>query len=230
MCGRYTITVEEEILFARFKIRENCGEHLPRYNVAPTQKNPVVLVNEKDQRIMTQMRWGLIPYWAKEESIGNKMINARLETITQKPSFKTAFAKRRCLVPADGYYEWNKTGTSKKKQPYRIVLKSRELFAFAGLWDEWRNPEGEKIKSYTIITTEADELVNKIHPRMPLILIPENEDKWIDPSYTNLESLHGLLQPYPSDLMEMYEVSPLVGKASVDQKELIRPVNQQFNF
>jgi putative SOS response-associated peptidase YedK len=224
MCGRYTITVEEEVLFARFKIRGNGGQHLPRYNVAPTQNNPVVLVNEKNQRIMAQMRWGLIPYWAKEESIGNRMINARIETITGKPSFKTAFIKRRCLVPADGYYEWSKIGASKKKQPYRIVLKSRELFAFAGLWDIWKNEKGSIIRSYTIITTEADNLVGNIHPRMPVILRPENEDKWIDPTLKDVKTIEKLLQPYPSNLMEMYEVSPLVGRANIDVESLIQPI------
>ena len=224
MCGRYTITVEEEILFARFKILQNIGQYTPRYNVAPTQNNPVVLVNEKNQRIMARMKWGLIPFWAKDESIGYKMINARLETLTQKPSFKTAFVKRRCLVPADGYYEWNKTGSSKKKQPFRVVLKSRELFAFAGLWDEWKNEEGEKIQSYTIITTEADSLVAKIHPRMPVILRPENEDKWIDPALNDVKAIEKLLRPYPSDSMEMYEVSPLVGRTNIDMESLIRPI------
>ena len=226
MCGRYTITVEEEILFARFKILQNGGQFTPLYNVSPTQNNPVVLVNDKNQRIMSRMKWGLIPFWAKDASIGNKMINARLETLTQKPSFKTAFVKRRCLVPADGYYEWSKTGTVRKKQPFRIVLKSRELFAFAGLWDEWKNEEGEKIQSYTIITTEADSLVAKIHPRMPVILKPENEDKWIDPVLKDVEAIEKLLRPYPSNLMEMYEVSPLVGRANIDEKSLIQPIAQ----
>ncbi len=170
------------------------------------------------------MKWGLIPFWAKDASIGYKMINARMETLTQKPSFKTAFIKRRCLVPADGYYEWSKTGTAKNKQPFRIVLKSRGLFAFAGLWDEWKNEEGEKIQSYTIITTEADSQVAKIHPRMPVILRPENEDKWIDPALKDVETIEKLLRPYPSNLMEMYEVSPLVGRANIDEKSLIQPI------
>ena len=197
---------------------------MPRYNVAPTQSNPIVLVNNENKRIMTPMRWGLIPSWAKEEAIGNKMINARIETVTQKPSFKTAFMKRRCLVPADGYYEWRKSGAPGKKSPFRIVLKSKELFAFAGLWDVWKNEEGETIQSYTIITTEADDLVSKIHPRMPVILRPENEDKWIDPTVNDLKTLRSALKPYPSDLMEMYEVSPLVGRANLDVESFIQPI------
>ena len=224
MCGRYTISVEEEALLARFKVWENLGQHAPRYNVAPTQKNPVVLVNKENKRIMTPMRWGLIPSWAKEEAIGNKMINARKETVTFKPSFKTAFMTRRCLVPADGYYEWKKPGTPGRRTPFRIILKSREVFAFAGLWDIWKNKEGDIIPSYTIITTEADDLVNKIHPRMPVILRPDNEDKWIDPILRDPATIIKLLEPYPSDLTEMYEVSPIVGKANIDVEDLIKPI------
>jgi putative SOS response-associated peptidase YedK len=224
MCGRYTITIEEEALLARFRIWESQGQHSPRYNVAPTQKNPVVLVNKKNKRIMTQMRWGLIPSWAKDESIGNRMINARMETITQKPSFKTAFMRRRCLVPADGYYEWKKPGTPGRKTPFRIVLKSREVFAFAGLWEIWRNKEGEVIPSYTIITTEADDMVGKVHPRMPVILRPENEDRWIDLTPKDSANLLKLLDPYPADSTEMYEVSPVVGKAIIDTEDLIKPI------
>jgi putative SOS response-associated peptidase YedK len=224
MCGRYTITIEEEALLARFKVWKSQVQHSPRYNVAPTQKNPVVVVNKENKRIMTPMKWGLIPSWAKEEAIGNRMINARMETVTQKPSFRTAFLRRRCLVPADGYYEWNKPGTPGRKTPFRIVLKSREVFAFAGLWEIWRNKKGEVIPSYTIITTEADDMVGKVHPRMPVILRPENEDGWIDPKPKDSANLLKLLDPYPADSTEMYEVSPVVGKANIDTEELIKPI------
>ena len=223
MCGRYTLTANTDAIVKRFKVKDYQGEHKPRYNIAPTQKNPVVLLNEKTQRIMTDMRWGLIPFWAKDEKIGYKMINARVETVVEKPSFKKAFITRRCLVPADGYYEWQKTGKPGRKPPYRIVLKSKELFAFAGLWDAWNNESGDTICSYTIITTEADELVGEIHPRMPIILRPENEDAWIDSTLKDTESLMRLLNPYPSDLTEMYGVSPLVGRVNIDTEELIKP-------
>lgn len=225
MCGRYTLTANTDALIKRFKIKDYQGEHRPRYNIAPTQKNPVVLLNEKTERMMTDMRWGLIPFWAKDEKIGYKMINARVETVAEKPSFKKAFITRRCLVPADGYYEWQKTGKPGRKPPYRIALKSRELFAFAGLWEAWKNQIGEIVHSYTIITTEADKLVAKIHPRMPVILRPENEDNWIDPNLRDAENLMKLLNPYPSKLTEMYEVSPVVGRANIDTAELIIPVN-----
>ena len=224
MCGRYTITVKEEILIQRFKVKEYQGEYFPRFNVAPSQNNPVVLINEKNSRVILPMKWGLIPSWAKEEAIGSKMINARIETVSEKPSFRTAFSKRRCLVPADGYYEWRKNNKPGKKQPFRIVLKSRELFAFAGLWDLWKNPEGETIRSYTIITTEADELVRKIHPRMPVILRPENEDVWLDPNLHDLKILGKALSPYPADLTEMYEVSSLVGNPGIDIEACILPI------
>jgi len=224
MCGRYTLAVKEAILLQRFNIFDFEGEHKPRYNIAPSQDNPVVFLNEKSQRIMTPMRWGLIPHWAQDESIGNRMINARIETVAQKPSFKTSLRKRRCLVPVDGYYEWTKLGKPGKGRPFRIVTKSRELFAFAGLWDVWKNQIGDLIQSYTIITTEADELVGQIHPRMPVILRPENEDRWIDPHLEGLESLMKALTPYPAGLMEMYEVSPLVGNPNNDVEECIQQI------
>jgi len=223
MCGRYTLTANTDTIIKRFKIKDFQGEHKPRYNIAPTQKNPVVLLDEIRERIITDMRWGLIPSWAEDEKIGYKMINARVETVSEKPSFKKALITRRCLVPADGYYEWQKIGKPGRKPPFRIVLKSRELFAFAGLWDSWKNRNGDTVCSYTIITTEADELVGKIHPRMPIILRPENEDVWIDSTLKDTESIMRLLNPYPSDLTEMYGVSPLVGRANIDVKELIQP-------
>jgi len=223
MCGRYTLTADTGALIKRFKIKDYQGEHKPRYNIAPTQKNPVVLLNENEERIMSDMTWGLIPFWAKDEKIGYKMINARVETVAEKPSFRKAFITRRCLVPADGYYEWVKTGKPGRKPPYRIVLKSKELFAFAGLWETWKDPEGEIVHSYTIITTEADKLVAKIHPRMPVILRPENEDNWIDPTVRDTDSLLKLLNPYPSKFTEMYEVSPMVGRPNSDVEDIIRP-------
>jgi putative SOS response-associated peptidase YedK len=226
MCGRYTLALKEEILRQRFNVKEFDWKYIPRYNIAPSLENPVVLINEEKKRIMTLMRWGLIPHWAKDESIGNRMINARIETVAQKPSFRTSLRKRRCLVPADGYYEWKKPAKPGKRTPYRIVLKSREPFAFAGLWDVWINQIGQLTHSYTIITTEADELVGRIHPRMPVILRPENEDVWIDPSAESLADLKKALVPYPANLMEMYEVSPLVGSPNNDIEECIQPIKK----
>jgi putative SOS response-associated peptidase YedK len=226
MCGRYTLTANTDTIIKRFKVKDFQGEHNPRYNIAPTQENPVVVLNKKQERIIYPMRWGLIPSWSKDEKIGYKMINARIETVAEKPSFKKAFITRRCLIPADGYYEWQKTGKPGRKPPFRIVLKSRELFVFAGLWDSWKNPEGDIIHSYTIITTKADDLIGKIHPRMPVILRPENEDNWIDPALKDTEGLMGLLDPYPSKFTEMYEVSTLVGRANIDVENLIEQIKK----
>jgi putative SOS response-associated peptidase YedK len=224
MCGRYTLTVNSDTIIRRFNIKDYIGEHSPRYNIAPAQVNPVVLLNEKHNRIMTSMKWGLIPHWSKDQTIGYKMINARAETIAEKPSFRKPLISQRCLVPADGYYEWQKTGMPGKRPPYRIVLKSSEVFAFAGLWDAWKNEEGNLIHSYTIITTEADELISKIHPRMPVILKPENEDNWIDTENKDLKNIMPLLEPVPAKFTEMYEVSAKVGRADNDLEELILPV------
>ena len=226
MCGRYTLALKEEILRQRFNVKEFDWKYIPRYNIAPSQENHVVLINEEKKRIMTLMRWGLIPHWAEDESVGNRMINARIETVAQKPSFRTSLRKRRCLVPADGYYEWEKPAKPGKRTPYRIVLKSREPFAFAGLWDVWVNQIGQPIHSYAIITTEVDELAGRIHPRMPAILRPENEGVWIDPSAESLADLRKALVPYPSNLMEMYEVSPLLGNPNSDIEECIQPIKK----
>ena len=228
MCGRYSILGEISQILLRFDVDEQLGleKFSPRYNVAPTQKNPVVFTNEQKKRILMPMRWGLIPRWAKDETIGNRMINARAETVSEKPSFKDSLMRRRCLIPADGYYEWEKTGKPGKRTPFRIVLKSNELFAFAGLWEVWTNQIGQAIRTYTIITTQADELVGKIHPRMPIILKPENENVWLDPELKSLSDLKQALIPLPADLVEMYEVSPLVGNPQNDTEEVIKPIKK----
>ena len=225
MCGRYTLTADKDTITKRFSLKDFQGEHSPRYNIAPAQTNPVVVLSKNQERIVFPMRWGLVPGWAKDEKIGYKMINARAETLTEKPSFKNVLYHRRCLVPADGYYEWQKPAKPGIRSPFRIVLKSRELFAFAGLWDTWKSGSEKTICTYTIITTEADEVVGKIHPRMPVILRPENEDKWMDPELRDTDSLYRLLNPYPANLMEMYEVSSLVGRANIDVEEFMKHIN-----
>lgn len=169
------------------------------------------------------MRWGLVPFWAKEASIGYKMINAKSETLTEKPSFRKPFKEKRCLVLADGFYEWGKTD-KKNKVPYRLVLKNRQPFAFAGLWDIWKTPEGDKLLSFTIITTSANELMESIHDRMPVILHEKDEAKWLDPEFKDTEKLSSLLQPYPSELMEAYKVSTIVNSPKNDTLACIEPV------
>lgn len=176
-----------------------------------------------DGRISVKlMQWGLVPSWAKDPAIGDWMINARAETLTEKPSFKRLVGKKRCLVLTDGFYEWRKEG--KRKIPMRFVLKSREPFAFAGLWDSWRKPEGDELQSYTIITTQANELLKPVHDRMPVILDSLAQKTWLDPEVTEPRVLTVLLQSFPSELMEAYDVSTLVNSPTNDRPECILTV------
>src|SRR3972149_7216657 len=201
MCGRMTLTTDKDDLQSRFGYPDDSSVLFkPRYNIAPSQDSRVVTVKE-DNRVLIMMRWGLIPFWAKEASIGYKMINAKAETVHEKPSFRKSFKEKRCLVLADGFYEWTKKD-KKNKVPFRFVLKTKEPFSFAGLWDQWKNPDGEILLSFTIITTHANELMSPIHDRMPVILQEKDESKWLDPKFKNTEKLKSLAQPYPSAKME----------------------------
>lgn len=191
MCGRFTLTTDLKALAERFCVPASTANYSPRYNIAPTQ--PVIVVGDDGARYMKVMKWGLIPSWAKDPSIGSKMINARAETIAEKPSFRNALKKRRCLIPASGFYEWQKLGTG--KQPLHIVLKSREPFAFAGVWEHWTSPEMEEVLTCTIITTAANELMKSVHDRMPVILSREDEAMWLDPKVHEPEKLLPLLKP-----------------------------------
>ena len=221
MCGRFTLTPELKVLAERFSVSPTpTADYNPRYNIAPTQ--PVIVIEDNGKRSMKTMKWGLIPSWAKDPSIGNRMINARVETLTEKPSFRDALKKRRCLIPADSFYEWQKLG--KVKQPVRIVLKSREAFGLAGLWDCWTSPAQEEVLSCTIITTEANELMQEIHDRMPVILNRDVEGRWLDPTVNNLVVLLGMLKPYPSELMEYYSVSKGVNSPGHDAADCIVPL------
>ncbi len=223
MCGRFTRSTDKDDLQSRFGfINPSNIPLVPRFNIAPTQNSPTVIVKE-DQRELTMMRWGLIPPWAKDMSIGYKMINARGETLTQKSSFKRPFKERRCLVLTDGFYEWKKT-EKKNKIPHHFVLKSRGPFAFAGLWDEWKKPDGDKLLSFTIITTMANELMGTIHDRMPVILHQNDEAKWLDPQFKDTDKLTELLKPFPSDLMEAYEVSTIVNSPKNEVEDCIKPI------
>ena len=190
MCGRITLSTDKDDLQSRWGFIDPSGVLdliKPRYNIAPSQNSPTLVVKE-DRRVLVMMRWGLVPFWAKEASIGYKMINAKSETLTEKPSFRKPFKEKRCLVLADGFYEWEKTD-KKNKVPYRFVLKNRQPFAFAGLWDVWKTPEGDTLLSFTIITTRANELMERIHDRMPVILNEKDEAKWLDPEFKDTSSL-----------------------------------------
>ncbi len=220
MCGRYTVT-KTEGLTERFKAEQPQLPITARYNVAPSQVMPVVLRNSPNR--VEWLKWGLVPFWSKEPKAGYSTINARAEGIADKPTYRKPIRSQRCIVPADGFYEWQKTGVG--KQPYYIQLKDGQLFGFAGLYDIYRDQDGQELKTFTIITTEANELMAPIHNRMPVILRPEDEDLWLDKAVTDPQAVVGLLQPYPAELMVAYPVSKLVNKPENDLPELVRTVN-----
>ncbi len=222
MCGRFTrISLLEDIIEA-FDVAEIACDLGASYNIAPTQPIAVIQEQSGTRRLVT-FRWGLIPHWAKDASMGNKLINARAETLTQKPSFRQAFKKSRCLIVADGFYEWQTRGTS--KVPLYIKLKSGEPFGFAGLYEYGMSPEGTSIGTCAIITTEANELMRPIHNRMPVILPKEHYTLWLDPTIEDETLLLPLLQPFASDEMEAYEVSRLVNSPRNNSPACIQPVS-----
>ncbi len=223
MCGRYSITTAPEAMRRLFNFVGPLPNLRPRYNVAPTQDLPVVRYNpEARQRSLDLLRWGLIPRWAKDPSIGAKLINARADGVATKPSFRDAFRKRRCLIPSDAFYEWAKN--TKPKQPYAIRLKGRELFALAGLWEGWRNVEGDWLRTFTIITTDANELVAPIHNRMPVILDPSNYAVWLGEVLADDGQLLALLKPFPASKMEAHRVGLGVNRVANDDASLLEPV------
>jgi len=205
MCGRFILLTDLSVIIKSFDIQEVAGEYSQGNNISPGQHITVVL-RKDDQNSLVNFRWGLIPSWAKDPSIGNRMINARAETISEKPSFKHAFQKRRCLIPADGFYEWQKLG--KMKKPLRFSLKSGEPFGLAGLYETWISPEKKPVNTCTIITTAANELTLPIHDRMPVIVPKEQEAAWIDPDNHDQKELLSILKPYTSNEMTMSEVDP----------------------
>jgi putative SOS response-associated peptidase YedK len=205
MCGRFILLTDLSVIIKSFDIQNIAGEYRPGSNISPGQQIAAVL-RKDDLNSLVDFRWGLIPSWAKDPSIGNRMFNARAETIAEKPSFKNAFQKRRCLIPADGFYEWQKLG--KVKKPLRFSLKSGEPFGLAGLYETWISPEQKPVNTCTIITTAANELTLPIHDRMPVILSKDNEAAWIDPDNHNQKELLSMLKPYQSDEMTMSEVDP----------------------
>jgi putative SOS response-associated peptidase YedK len=219
MCGRFTRTKSIPAIAREFGVSEVSFELEPGYNIAPTQQVAVVI--SEGVRRLVPVQWGLVPSWAKDPSIGNKMINARAETITEKASYRNAFKKRRCLVVADGFYEWQKTGDGKR--PIYIRLKSGKPFGFAGLYEIWAPPQGEPITTCTIITTEANELMKPIHDRMPVIIPKDKEDLWLDAEVKDQETLLDLLKPYPSGDLEAYPVSRRVNSPANNSPDCIKP-------
>ena len=202
MCGRFILLTDLSVIVQSFRIGEVAAEYKTGDNISPGQEI-VAIIRKDDQNSLVNFQWGLIPSWSKDPSIGNRMFNARAETIAEKPSFKTAFQKRRCLIPVDGFYEWQKLG--KEKKPLRFSLKSEEPFGLAGLYETWISPDQKPIQTCTIITTEPNDLLRPIHDRMPVIVKKEQEDFWIDPDNQNQRELMSILKPYPVDEMTMSE-------------------------
>jgi len=221
MCGRFTITLEPAFFQQEFELGNLPSEWVPRYNAAPGQSIPVV--KEAKTRDVAMLRWGLVPHWAKDISIGYKMINARSETLQEKPSFKNAFKNRRCLILADGFYEWQQPAVkSAPKAPFRFILKESQPFAFAGLWESWHSPENEEIQTCTIITCEPNDLLAQIHNRMPVILDQNNCWEWLAEKPES--ELTGLMKPYPSDSMKGYPVGQIVNNPRFDDVSCINPL------
>lgn len=219
MCGRFTLTADMSALQENFPFVDMPPEMQPRFNIAPTQ--PVAVVPNDGRNRLDYFVWGLIPSWAKDPSIGNRLINARAETLLEKPSFRNAFRRRRCLVLADGFYEW-KQG-ERGKTPMYIRLDSGKPFAFAGLWESWNAPDGSNVLSCTIITTEPNDLMATIHNRMPVILPAQAYSAWLEAGETRTDKLVELLKPYPAEEMQAYPVSSMVNSPNNDVPELIRP-------
>jgi putative SOS response-associated peptidase YedK len=221
MCGRFTLTATPDQLQAAFPDFAVPHQMSPSYNVAPTQ--PIAAVPNDGSQAVDFFVWGLIPFWAKDPSIGNKMINARGETLGQKPSFRTAYKRRRCLILTDGFYEWVKPIDGSRKIPHYIKLKDDQPFAFAGLWENWHSPDGSEIKSATIITTEPNSVVSRLHNRMPVILKRSDYERWLDPAERTPDELQDLLTAYPAEEMAFHPVSTLVNSPANNVPECILP-------
>lgn len=221
MCGRFTLTVDPAELEDTFNRFSFPAKFAPRFNIAPSQ--PVLAIPNDNKFAADFFIWGLIPMWAKDPAIGNRLINARGETLAEKPSFRGSYRHKRCLILADGYYEWKSVAGRKTKTPYFIHMHDRRPFAMAGLWDHWESPEGSSLNTCTIITTSPNELMQSIHDRMPVILHPRDYDKWLDSAPQTPENLDHLLKPFPTEEMTAYPVSTMVNKVTNDRPELVVP-------
>jgi putative SOS response-associated peptidase YedK len=221
MCGRFTLTSTPEALAQRFGLDEP-PRLAPRYNIAPGQDVLAVRVDaERERRVAVSLRWGLVPSWAKDPAVGFRMINARAETAAQKPAFRSAFRARRCLVPADGFYEWAKREGG--KQPYHIGLRDGAPFGIAALWEGWRDPEGDVLESCTLLTTDASDSIRDIHPRMPVILDASDHAQWLAPDVGDPALLQPLLRPLPDASLTFHPVSDRVNSARIDDPACMAP-------
>jgi putative SOS response-associated peptidase YedK len=225
MCGRFTLTLDPAQLREAFPWLFIPDDLKPRYNISPSQ--PVAVIPNTNENKLEYYHWGLIPSWSKNSSIGSRLINARSETLADKPAFRSSYKRRRCLILADGFYEWYLDPSGKNKTPYYITMQSRKVFGMAGLWDLWQNPEGSEIRSCTIITTSPNELIQPLHNRMPVILDPIIFTDWLASNDKEPEQLQKLLSPYPASEMTAYPVSKLVNAPENDLPECIRPLKVQ---
>jgi putative SOS response-associated peptidase YedK len=219
MCGRFAIAYTMG-LFARFGVKGDLPKIEPRFNIAPTQLAPIVLENGERRAVM--MRWGLVPFWAKDPKIGNRLKNARAETVSTKPAFRASLKKRRCIVPLTGFYEWKRDG--KQKTPFYVHMKDDSFFGLAGLYDNWRRPDESSMQSFTIVTTRPNSLLENIHNRMPVIIREEQEDDWLGGSELSPKALASFFKPFPPRPMAAYEVSKDVNSPVNDSPELIKPL------
>ncbi len=218
MCGRFTLT-HVYGFFTRFQLMDQQAQLTPRFNVAPTQEHPIIISHSPNQMIM--MRWGLVPFWAKDPKIGNRLINARAESVATRPAFRTSIKRKRCLVPATGFYEWKRVDNG--KVPYYVHLKDDSLFSFAGLFDSWHALDGGQLETFTIITTTPNAMMGRIHNRMPVMLSQEDEELWLTKEPLPDSELKRICKPYPARLMDAYEVSKEVNNPRNENQGLIKP-------
>lgn len=221
MCGRFALAFVKGF-FTRFEVMDQSARLEPRFNIAPTQMVPIVLSGSPNR--VVQMRWGLVPFWAKDPRIGNKLINARAEGLSKKPAFRASVKRRRCLVPATGFYEWKREGSG--KTPYYVHLKNVDFFAFAGLWDTWKDTDGNDLLTFTIVTTTPNGMMSRIHNRMPVILRREDEALWLEHRPLEEDERDRLLKPYPARPMAAYEVSADVNNPRNESADLIEPAGR----
>lgn len=223
MCGRYKLGRGREAFLKYFGADRDTYDWSPRFNIAPTQQVPVIRQDPKEpNRRLSDMRWGLVPNWAKDLSVGAQMINARAETAAEKPAFRDALKLRRCLIPADGFYEWQRSKST--KQAYCFTLQDDSVFAFAGLWDRWKSPAGEVIETCSILTTTPNALTRDVHDRMPVMLLSGDYDLWLDPGFRDTTAVRDLLRPYDANLMKKFPVSARVNNAQNDDRECAEAV------
>ena len=220
MCGRFVLTADTDMVQMAFNLTSVAHPIAPRFNIAPSQ--PIAVITNDDPKTLTYHQWGLIPSWSKDPKMGSKMINARSETAAEKPAFRSAFKRRRCLIPATGFFEWKKQGGG--KVPMFIHMQDRQVFAFAGLWEIWHSPEGGEIRTATILTTEPNEFMAEIHDRMPVILQAKDYETWLAAGDQKADDLMPLMKPFPAELMKAYPVSTFVNSPGNDTPETIEPL------